>query len=188
MLLGLQETLRDHWGTSRIAAAGQPTSPVATAGPRLSWADALKWVRRMEQPDRRKMRVQWRAHKLMWNLSGGRMGRKVSGIPVLELVAIGHKSGQDRQVLIFYIEDEGAPAIVGTNAGMDADPAWVKNLRANPDARARWDGAWHDVTAVELSGSDHDRVWAEAVAASSMYANYAKVLTRPIPIIRLESR
>jgi deazaflavin-dependent oxidoreductase (nitroreductase family) len=112
----------------------------------------------MEQTDRKKMRTQWRAHKLIWNVSGGRLGRKVGGLPVLELVTVGHTSGEERQILIWYFDDNGAPAIVGTNAGKDADPAWVKNLRANPHARARWTGTWHHVTAIELTGGDHDRV------------------------------
>ncbi len=141
----------------------------------------------MHQPDRKRMRAQWRAHKLTWNLSGGRLGRKVGGLPVLELVTVGHKSGEERQILIWYFDDSGAPAIVGTNAGKDADPAWVKNLRANPRARARWNGTWHDVTAVELTGADRDRVWQQAVDAAGSYAAYAKVLTRPIPIIRLDT-
>ena len=54
----------------------------------------------MAETDRKKMRLVWRAHKLIWNLSGGRLGRKMGGIPVLELVATGHRSGLERQILI----------------------------------------------------------------------------------------
>jgi deazaflavin-dependent oxidoreductase (nitroreductase family) len=142
----------------------------------------------MKQLDRRAMQFLWRAHKLVWNWSGGRLGGKILGLPVLELITLGHKSGRERQILINYFDDDGNPAIIGTNAGKDTDPAWVKNLRANPQARARWDGKWHDVTGVEVDGDDHDRVWEQAAAASNAYADYAKVLTRPIPIIRLEPR
>ena len=139
--------------------------------------------------DQRKLiRLQWRAHKLIWAISGGRLGRRVSGMPVLELVTIGRKSGLERQVLITYMDDDGVPAMVGTNAGKDVDPAWVLNLRANPKARARWDGEWHDVTAVELSGDDHERVWNRAIATNSGFRTYGDQLTRPIPIIRLEPR
>lgn len=142
----------------------------------------------MPEADRRKMRFQWRLHKLLWNLSGGRLGRRVGGLPVLELVTIGHKSGEERQILIFYFESRGAPAIVGTNAGRDVDPAWAENLRANPQASARWDGAWHDITAVELEGAEHAAVWQQAVDASPDYAEYRKRLRRDIPIFRLEPR
>ncbi len=138
----------------------------------------------MAETDRRKMRLQWKAHKLIWKLSGARLGRNVIGMPVLELVTIGHKSGQQRQILITYVDSDGAPAIIGTNAGRDADPAWVKNLRASPHARARWDGKWRDVIATELVGPAYDHAWSTAVATNPGYDEY--VLTRPAPIMRLE--
>ncbi len=142
----------------------------------------------MAETDRKKMRFMWKAHKLAWNLSGGRLGRTMGGVPVLELVTTGHRSGLERQILIWYFNFPEGPAIIGTNAGLDTDPAWVKNLRANPLARARWDGQWHDVRAVELSGADHEKVWNAGVAASAGYAEYQETLTRPIPIISLEPR
>jgi deazaflavin-dependent oxidoreductase (nitroreductase family) len=139
----------------------------------------------MGETNRTAMRVQWKMHKVIWNLSGGRLGRKVVGMPVLELVTIGRTSGLERQILITYVDFEGVPAIIGTNAGRDVDPAWVLNLRAHPGARARWNGAWHDVIAVELTGTDHEEGWDAAVAANAGYAAYAETLTRPIPIIHL---
>lgn len=142
----------------------------------------------MAETNRRKMQAQWRMHKLVWKLSGGRLGRRVVGMPVLELVTTGHKSGQPRQILITYVECNGSPAIIGTNAGRDVDPAWVKNLRVNPAARARWDGKWREVTGIELAGSEHAAAWAIAVAANSGYEEYRRELTRPIPIIRLDER
>jgi len=142
----------------------------------------------MVEANRRMMRFQWQSHKLLWKLSGGRLGRRIGTMPVLEVVTTGRKTGLPRQILITYLDDPNGPTIIGTNAGRNVDPAWVKNLRANPAARARWDGTWHDVTAVELSGADHETAWNAAVAASAGYASYQETLTRPIPIIRLQPR
>jgi deazaflavin-dependent oxidoreductase (nitroreductase family) len=149
----------------------------------------LGHVRRaVKPPNRTAIRLQWKLHRLAWNLSGGRLGRRTGGAPILELITTGHISGRERQILITYFEDDGAPTLVGTNAGKDVDPAWVRNLRANPEARARWDGQWHDVTAVPVTGAEHARVWAKAVEAIPTYADYGQLLTRPIPILRLEPR
>ena len=142
----------------------------------------------MGEANRTAMRVQWKLHKLMWNLSGGRLGRQVVGMPVLELVTVGRRSGLEREVLLTHVDHDGSPAVIGTNAGRDTDPAWVENLRANPDARARWNGEWHDVTAVELDGDEHEAVWNAAVAANRGYVAYAEALTRPIPIMHLVAR
>ena len=142
----------------------------------------------MSEANRTFMRFQWRAHKVLWNASGGRLGRKVGGLPTLELVTTGRKSGEPRQILITYFDHEGSPVLVGTNAGRDADPAWVLNLRADPNARARWDGAWRDVAARELTGTEHSEVWEAAVQANHAYAEYAESLTRLIPIVVLTER
>lgn len=131
------------------------------------------------------MRVQWRAHKLIWNLSGGRLGRRVLGMPVLELVTTGHRSGEPRSILISYLETDDGPAIAGTNAGADRDPAWVKNLHADPTARVREAGAWREVRARFLEGDEHAAVW-ERFLPIDGYADYAEVLTRPIPLVVLE--
>ena len=140
----------------------------------------------MAAANRTLVRLQWRMHKVIWNLSGGRLGRKAIGMPVLELVTTGHKSGRERQILITYVGPEDAPLIVGTNAGRDVDPAWAKNLRANPQSRIRIGERWREVEAVELAASDHEAAWELAVSASSDYARYAESLTRPIPIFRLD--
>ena len=140
----------------------------------------------MAESNRSWMRFQWRIHKLVWNLSGGRLGRRVAGSPVLELVTTGHKSGQERQILINYFGSDDGPVIVGTNAGRDVDPAWVKNLRANPQAKMRLGGQWRRVEGHELDGAEHTSAWEQAVAASPVYAAYAEEMTRPIPIMRLD--
>jgi deazaflavin-dependent oxidoreductase (nitroreductase family) len=133
------------------------------------------------------MRRQWRLHKLVWKLSGRRLGRKVNGMSVLELTTTGHKSGQPRSILITYVLDGGHPALIATNAGADVDPAWVRNLRSNPTATVKIEGTTRTVRARFLDGGDWDRAWKTAVAASQGYENYRAVLTRPIPIVRLEA-
>lgn len=142
----------------------------------------------MAETNRAWMRFQWRSHKLLWNLSGGRLGRRIAGMPVVELVTIGRRSGEERHILITYVDTDRGPAIIGSNAGRDADPAWVLNLRANPEARARWDGTWRRVVGVELSGEERQSAWDAAVAISPGYADYAEGMTRDIPIMRLEAR
>lgn len=136
-------------------------------------------------PPRLWMRLQWRAHKLVWNLTGGRLGRRAVGMPVLELVTTGHRSGRPRSILISYLPTTDGPAIAGTNAGADRDPAWVKNLRARPEARVRERGDWREVRARFAEGVEWDNVWARFCEHAG-YLEYEKLLTRPIPIVVLE--
>lgn len=63
------------------------------------------------------MRFQWKLHRLAWDLSGGRLGRRVLGMPVLEMETTGHKTGRPRSILISYVETPDGPVVAGTNAG-----------------------------------------------------------------------
>lgn len=132
------------------------------------------------------MRFQWRLHRLAWDLSGGRLGTRVLGMPVLELVTLGHKSGQDRSILISYVETDSGPVLAGTNAGAETDPAWIENLRANPNVRVMRSGEWQSGRARFLDGDEHAGVWSKFVEADGGYADYEAMLDRPIPIVVLE--
>jgi F420H(2)-dependent quinone reductase len=137
-------------------------------------------------PTRSAMRFQWRSHKLIWKLSGGRLGNRVVGMPVLELVTTGNKSNASRSVLLTYVDDPGGPVVFGTNAGLDRDPAWVINLRVAPSARLRCNGRWHDCTAVEIvDEADRQRLWSQAVTANHTYSSYLATINRPVPIVSL---
>jgi deazaflavin-dependent oxidoreductase (nitroreductase family) len=134
------------------------------------------------------MRAQWRAHRLLWKLSGGRLGRRVAGMPVLELLTTGHQSGRPRSILITYVEQDGQPIVVGTNAGAQYDPAWAKNLRADPNCRVRRAGGCRDATAAFLDGPERERAWDAFVAASPAYAGYRTSAGRSIPVVSLRER
>ena len=125
----------------------------------------------MPESNRTVMRLQWRLHKALWNATGGRLGRRVIGMPVVEVLTIGRKSGVERQILITYVDDGGCPAIVGTNAGRDTDPARALDVRARPGVPARWDGRWHEVNAIELGGEAWERAWKAAATANPGYAD-----------------
>lgn len=136
-------------------------------------------------PPRARMRFQWKVHKFVWNLSGGRLGTRAVGMPVLELVTTGHRSGEERSILISYVDTPDGPAIAGTNAGADRDPAWVKNLRAAPSARVRQEGRWRAVRGRFLEGPGWEAAWTQFLAHPG-YADYQRMATRPIPIVLLE--
>jgi deazaflavin-dependent oxidoreductase (nitroreductase family) len=138
----------------------------------------------MTAPNRTAMRLQWKLHKALWHASGARLGRRVIGMPVLELVTTGHRTGTPRSILITYVLDGDRPAIIGTNAGADHDPAWANNLRRHPVCRIRRNGNWHDATAEFLEHDEHQRILDLAVAANPGYASYRNATRRHIPIVR----
>jgi F420H(2)-dependent quinone reductase len=125
-------------------------------------------------------------HRFLYRLSGGRLGSRVSGLPVLELTATGRTSGQPRAVLLNFRPHEHGWVVVASNAGYDRHPAWWLNLEANPQARVRVGGRGEDVEARELHGPERERYWLHMVAANPDYAEYEARTDRPIPVVLLE--
>lgn len=129
----------------------------------------------------------WRIHKLLWSISGGRLGSNVGGFEILELITTGHKSGQRRSVLLYCLSKDGGPLVAGSNLGAHSDPAWVKNLRANPTARIVFAGRTSDITAWFLEGDERSAAFLEFKDRNDDYSTYEQMTDRRIPIIKLET-
>lgn len=137
-------------------------------------------------PSRSQLRIMWKFHKFMWRISGGRLGAKTRGMDVLELVTTGHKSGEQRSVLLFYLEGEAGPLVVGSNSGAQADPAWVRNLRADRRARIARGRDRFEVIARFLVGEDRSAAFQRFADRYDDYATYVGMTDREIPVIVLE--
>jgi deazaflavin-dependent oxidoreductase (nitroreductase family) len=108
------------------------------------------------------------------------------GMPVLELVTTGRKTGRPRSILITYVDTPSGPAVAGTNAGAPTDPAWVKNLRVDPRAQVRIGGRWWEAEGRFVEGPEWQEIW-ERFREHTGYADYERMLARSIPIVVLEA-
>ena len=132
------------------------------------------------------MRVMWKLHRFWYRVSEGRIGAKVSGLPVLQLTTTGRKTGQARIVLLTYLRDPRGYIVIASNAGSSDDPSWWMNLRSNPSATVRIERTARDVRMRPLEGDERADALARAVAAYPGYATYATNAGRPIPVALLE--
>jgi deazaflavin-dependent oxidoreductase (nitroreductase family) len=131
------------------------------------------------------MRWMWRAHRFWWRVSGGRIGGRIRGLPVLELTTTGRRSGEPRTVLLSYVPRPDGFGVIASNAGSRHDPAWWSNLRARPRAEVRTRAGRTSVVAEVLEGVARDEVWAAAVRANADYEGYATAAGRVIPVVLL---
>lgn len=104
------------------------------------------------------------------------------------LTTTGRKSGQPRSVPLYAFEDGDNLVIVGSWAGRPVDPAWVGNLRAEPNATIRVGRRDHRVRAreVRVPSEERDRLWTLVTEAFRYYATYQRKTTRVIPLFVLE--
>jgi deazaflavin-dependent oxidoreductase (nitroreductase family) len=127
-----------------------------------------------------------RFHEWLYKRTDGRMGHRVLGVPALLLSTTGRRSGATRTNSLIYAPDGGGYVLVASNGGADRHPAWLHNLRANPDveiqiARERRKGT---ARVLEPADPDYDRLWKLVNDNNNdRYTAYQKQTTRAIPVV-----
>jgi deazaflavin-dependent oxidoreductase (nitroreductase family) len=132
----------------------------------------------------------WRVHRALYRLSGGRFLWTTSnkrGWGVLRLTTLGRKSGQERSVIIGYVEDGADLAVLAINGWDEGYPSWWLNLKAHPDAVVRLAGRpARPVRARPVAGEERDRLWQRWVAVEPKLDGYASRRSTETAMIVLE--
>ena len=132
-------------------------------------------------------RVVTAAHTGVYRATGGKLGGRMQGSPVLLLETIGRKSGRRRTTPLLYLPDGRDMVIVASKGGAAKHPAWWLNLRANPQTTVRVGSHELEVRAEETGGEDRERLWRRLVAMYPGYAEYQRRTNREIPVVRLRA-
>jgi deazaflavin-dependent oxidoreductase (nitroreductase family) len=126
-------------------------------------------------------------HRILLKVSGGRMGRDMGGMPVLELITIGRRSGEPRAVMLTSPVQEGsAYVVVASRGGDDRHPAWFLNLRDEPKVQvAVRNGPHQPMLATIATPEERARLWPDITARYRNYAGYQERTQREIPLVFL---
>jgi deazaflavin-dependent oxidoreductase (nitroreductase family) len=110
-------------------------------------------------------------------LSQGRtsLSMLLAGLPVLLVSTTGRKSGLRRTTHLIAIPIRDTLALIGSNFGQSATPAWALNLEADPRATATYRGRSVDVVARPADASEFEQVLR---TAAPLYGGYAKYRER----------
>jgi deazaflavin-dependent oxidoreductase (nitroreductase family) len=126
-------------------------------------------------------------HKVIYRVSGGRIGGKGYGMPVVVLTTTGRKTGKRREtVLTSPVQDDGAVVLVASYGGDDRHPTWYLNLRDDPDVELELRGEKRSYKARTASPEEKADLWPRVVAAHKGYAGYQTKTDRDIPLVILE--
>lgn len=115
----------------------------------------------------------------------GKVGGQFEGANLLLLHTTGAKSGQPRVSPLAYFRIDGKLIIIGSFAGAPVSPAWVHNLRANPQARVEIGTDTFDVAAHELPADERAALFDKVTAVAPGFAEYQAKTTRVIPLFEL---
>jgi deazaflavin-dependent oxidoreductase (nitroreductase family) len=126
-------------------------------------------------------------HRVLLFLSRGRLGREIAGMPVLELVTTGRRSGRSQAVMLTSpVRDGDAYVVVASRGGDERHPAWFLNLQAEPRVRVTVQGGSPTpMLAHVATPGERARLWPDVVARYRTYGDYQRRTEREIPLVLL---
>lgn len=125
------------------------------------------------------------AHVAAYRFTGGRVGGRMAGLPVLLLTTTGRRSGRRRTMPLLYLEDGGRLVLVASYGGAPRHPAWYLNLKAHPEVAVTRGRRTQTMTARPASVEERERLWPQVVASCRGYASYQEKTSRQIPLVLL---
>lgn len=141
-------------------------------------------------PSDRFLHLMNRAHRLLLAVTGGRLGWRASGMPMLELTTIGRSSGQPRPTMLSSpLQRGGAILVVASRGGDDRHPAWYLNLVANPEVEVVFTGGEPQAMRARVAApAERAELWPLVTRDHRNYAGYQSRTRREIPLVWLEPR
>ena len=136
-------------------------------------------------PGKTMMRMISGTHEFWYRLSGGLIGGRVGGLPILLLTTTGRRSGKKRTMPLVYLLDGDNMVVIASNGGAEQHPAWWLNLRANPQAEVQVGSNSKSVTAEIATGEERERLWRQVVEMYHGYDEYRRMTEREIPVVVL---
>jgi deazaflavin-dependent oxidoreductase (nitroreductase family) len=128
-------------------------------------------------------------HRMIVQLSGGRVLGSAFGMPVVELQTTGRISGRPRStILTAPVIDGDRIVLVASKGGDDRDPDWYRNLVAHPEIELTIAGRRRAMRARRASAQEKAELWPRVVAAYKGYDGYQHRTERDIPLIICEPR
>jgi deazaflavin-dependent oxidoreductase (nitroreductase family) len=116
----------------------------------------------------------------------GKVSGAFANAPLLLLTTTGAKSGHQRTSPVVYTTDGDRLVIIASYAGRPVNPAWFRNLVANPEVTVEIPGETFAARAVVASGEYRDRLYAAQAALMPAFDEYQAKTTRQIPVVTLE--
>jgi F420H(2)-dependent quinone reductase len=126
------------------------------------------------------------AHNRVYRLSGGRVGGKFRGGPVLLVDHIGRKSGKKHTSPLIYARDGDDLVIVASKGGSRKDPLWWLNLKEHPETTVQVGSEKRAVRARKATPEEKQRLWPVVCDVYAPYDEYQRKTERDIPVILLQ--
>jgi len=120
--------------------------------------------------------------------NGGVVGGMFEGRDMLLLHTTGRQSGAARTSPLVYQPRGDSWVVFASYGGAPTDPAWFRNLLAQPDVDIEVGTDTVAVRARVAEGDEREQLWEAQKAAIPTFADYEAKTDRQIPVVVLERR
>jgi deazaflavin-dependent oxidoreductase (nitroreductase family) len=121
-----------------------------------------------------------------FRVNQGCVGGSLAGTPMILIHHIGARSGTERVTpLACNPQPDGRFAIVASNGGSPAHPAWYYNIKAHPRITVELGPQTFTVVAEELDETARAELWPKLIADSPGLGEHQAKTTRKIPVFIL---
>ncbi len=96
---------------------------------------------------------------------------------------IGARTGKPRTNPVMYLKDGQRYFVFASKGGANTNPDWYHNLKKHPDVKIEVGDQTIDVHAEEITGPEHDSVYARQASLYPQFAQYQRQTKRVIPVI-----
>jgi deazaflavin-dependent oxidoreductase (nitroreductase family) len=130
-------------------------------------------------------------HRALYAVTGGRFGLRPATADrygMMRVTTTGRRSGQERSVMLGFLEDGPDLVTLAMNGWAEGAPAWWLNLQAHPDAIVDLPDGRRAVRARIASKDEQPRLWARMKALEADLDGYAVMRSRETPVVILEPR
>ncbi len=146
---------------------------------------------RASLPPRWFIRSGWFIHRGLYRVTGGRFGLrrpKADRYGMMRLTTTGRRSGQERTVILGYIEEGANLVTMAMNGWADPEPAWWLNLQAHPEVNVVLVEGRRTVPGRAAEGEERSRLWARWRELDTNLDAYAALRSRETAVVVLEPR
>src|SRR4029450_13104750 len=130
----------------------------------------------------------WKLHPHLYRWSGGRIGGRLMGLPVLLLTTTGRRSGEPRTTALTYLAHGDAFVVIASVLGEPRHPAWWRNLEAQPEAEVHVGRERHRVRARNAQGAERAELWVALTRQVPEYDADQSRTERRSPVVVLRRR
>jgi len=125
-------------------------------------------------------------HVRVYRETGGQRGYHWRGTTILLLGTVGRRTGEQRTTPLIHRVDGERFVVVASKGGAPDDPAWFKNLAAEPAVTVQVLDEVFPARASVAQGSERERLWALMSEVWPAYEEYRQRTDREIPVVVLE--